>query len=127
MWDIARHVAIDDLRGWHVVEFGLGIFVFQDLVREADIERTAAERNSRRQGQALDDGLNHLVPVLLHNLPAGFHIAVWRRACRVPGKWRGATKASLMRLRFASSSAIGSGRAGPTGPRNPCRSLFSSP
>jgi hypothetical protein len=48
-----------------MVEIGLGIFVFQDLVREADIERAAAECNSRGQGQALDDGLDHLVPVLL--------------------------------------------------------------
>ena len=55
---IGRHVVINNLAFRHLVEVGLGILVFQQLVDRDDVKRTVAEGEAGRHVQALEDGLD---------------------------------------------------------------------
>ena len=58
MRNVGRHVVIDDLALRHVVEVGLGVVVFVELVDVDDVERAVLEADAGRHGHALDDRLD---------------------------------------------------------------------
>ena len=64
MRHVGRHVVVDDLAVRRLVEVGLGIVVFVELVDVDHVERAVHEGDAGRHAQAGDEGLHHLLAAL---------------------------------------------------------------
>lgn len=65
MRGIGRHVVIDDLAVAELVEIGFGIVVADQLVDCDDVERAIPEGETGGHVQALEDGLDLLLSVVV--------------------------------------------------------------